>query len=128
MVLTRNQLVTPVHQLLGKTCTVTKDLFLVSLELWHSYLLESNNKTSDGVVVNTALKSWKDSCVDLVITVIEDLFALLGCLLPPLRHHHVLKICLHRLSLCTHSFGFFLPLGKLRLELLDDVVKRNTKR
>jgi hypothetical protein len=84
MVLTRNQLVIPVHQLLGKTCTVTKDLFLVSLEFWHSCLLKSNSKTSDGVVVKTALKSWKDSYGDLIVAVIEDLFALLGCLLPPL--------------------------------------------
>jgi hypothetical protein len=81
---TRNQLVIPARQCLGKTCTVTEDLFLVSLEFWRSCLLESNSKTSDGMVVKTALKSWKDSCVDLVVIVIEDLFALLGCLLPSL--------------------------------------------
>jgi len=36
-------------------------------------LFESNSKACDSVVVRTSLKSWKDSSIDFVLIVIENL-------------------------------------------------------
>ena len=57
---------------------VGDDLFLVSLEIWVSCLLEGGGEGSDGVIVWATLVTWEDGEVDGTFEIVEDLLAGLG--------------------------------------------------